>query len=410
MRTLLALLATVSCATAAPEFWVTPDFYSSPTTVQGQIFDPRLAWPIGSIQNPYTVSDANRFDAVMNSIPTNSTIHLMAGNYQTAGGWMPRSGQHITGAGMWVTTVQFPASLVKSWSLQGGVRHMIQPFNQLGEGRITLEDFTLDANYQKGSFVTLCGAQLLGPDCSMRRIRLINCASYTTNVTNYAECFGLTISSRGTYDQSGNDNFDGCIVSDYTQNWNNNMTPMGFVFNAHGRVLNCELNNNLYDGTNSMLGIGIAADNTQVYGNTLRWNRDALHFDTGNGWTNVAVFGNNFLYCGWMQDYHNAHFAGINYIGNSIILTNFFPKQPYIAVINMQGESSISGMHMSGNRIQFAASTKQVPTYFLVMQNVTGFQSDGDFIDAGLSNQIISSSGVTIQSKDLNGQPYPYNQ
>jgi hypothetical protein len=408
MKIILLFLATVVSLQGANEFWVTPDNYV-PAMSQGQSYDPRLSWPVGTVNNPYNGSDANRFDSVMNSLPTNCLAHLLAGKYQTAGGWMPRAGQRILGAGMYQTTIQFPDYLVKSWSGLGGTRHMVQPSAPYGIGGTTLEDFTLDANYQKGAIVTLCGAQILGPNCTMRHVRLINCGSYTTNITNYAECFGLTIGSRNSYENSGGDEFDGCVVSDYTQNFNNNMSPICFSDLAHGRVINCDLNNNLYDGTNSMLGIGIAADNTLVMGNTTRWNRDALHFDTGTSWTNAQIIGNNFLFCAWAQDFHNATFSGINYIGNTVILTNFAPKNPWCAFINMQNDAVISGIHSSGNRISIAPCTKPCPAYFAVMQNVSGFQSDGDFIDAGCSNQIVNSTGVTIQSRDLKGNPYPGN-
>ena len=55
--------------------------------------------------DPYGVTNATRFDELMNGFPPNTTVHLAAGDYQTkgyaigvSGGWKPKRGFRIVGA------------------------------------------------------------------------------------------------------------------------------------------------------------------------------------------------------------------------------------------------------------------------------------------------------------------------
>src|SRR2546425_13147767 len=67
----------------------------------------------GTIGDPFDASSASKLDGLMSSFAPYTTIHLSAGIYQTngyaagvTGGWQPKRGQRIVGAGIDVTTLK----------------------------------------------------------------------------------------------------------------------------------------------------------------------------------------------------------------------------------------------------------------------------------------------------------------
>src|SRR3989442_12519961 len=67
----------------------------------------------GTITDPYDASNAANFDAMMNSLMPNTTVHLDAGVFLTkghadgvSGGWQPKRGMRIIGEGLDVTTIK----------------------------------------------------------------------------------------------------------------------------------------------------------------------------------------------------------------------------------------------------------------------------------------------------------------
>src|SRR5437588_5038868 len=74
----------------------------------------------GSAGNPYVRTTAASFDALINSstIPSESTIHLMAGTFRTAQGLTLKQNWRLRGAGIDVTVVQMDSSLSPpTWGL-----------------------------------------------------------------------------------------------------------------------------------------------------------------------------------------------------------------------------------------------------------------------------------------------------
>src|SRR6266513_2037470 len=60
----------------------------------------------GTECDPYDGSSQTALDNLLNSFPPNTTVHLGSGTFQTqgfasgvSGGWQPKSGQRIVGAG-----------------------------------------------------------------------------------------------------------------------------------------------------------------------------------------------------------------------------------------------------------------------------------------------------------------------
>ncbi len=66
----------------------------------------------GTLNDPYDGSTAAKFDAIMNSLPEGTQVHLGPGEFQTAGysddatgGWQIRAGMRIVGSGIDITTL-----------------------------------------------------------------------------------------------------------------------------------------------------------------------------------------------------------------------------------------------------------------------------------------------------------------
>src|SRR5437870_5147557 len=101
----------------------------------------------GTEVDPYDGSSPTIFDALMNSFPPNTTIHLGPGIFQTqgyaagvSGGWQPKPGQRIVGDGIDETTLKLvnaSASATSVISAIGG------PSSNFLNGFEAL-DFTLD--------------------------------------------------------------------------------------------------------------------------------------------------------------------------------------------------------------------------------------------------------------------------
>src|SRR5690242_13683322 len=94
---LSATFLTSGMATAATQF--TNEFWVSTNTGTANL---------GTLSDPYDGSTQVKFDGVMSNLPAASTLHILAGKYQTRGAnaFPLRSGQKILGSGMDVTTLQ----------------------------------------------------------------------------------------------------------------------------------------------------------------------------------------------------------------------------------------------------------------------------------------------------------------
>src|SRR6266536_55823 len=147
----------------------------------------------GSPSNPYDGSSPTIFDNAINSIPINSTIHLGPGIFPTRGfregygGWRPKSGQKIVGAGIDATVIKLvEASAPNAKYYAIGTEHDLDSFES--------SDFTVDCNLPGQAIPNYtfppiaCGAVFVqGKNIRLRRIRAINFG--TLSPPN--ECFVL---------------------------------------------------------------------------------------------------------------------------------------------------------------------------------------------------------------------------
>ena len=143
----------------------------------------------GTLNDPFDGSSASKFDALMNSQPANTRIHLGAGIFQTKGyadgvdgGWQPKAGMKIIGSGIGVTTLQLTGTTTTN-------RHYFAIGHALAvegiEGTLAdfleVSDLTIDCNLSSGSAAVACGAiRMKGNHARVQRVRAINWGSKST--------------------------------------------------------------------------------------------------------------------------------------------------------------------------------------------------------------------------------------
>jgi hypothetical protein len=103
----------------------------------------------GSQGNPFNGSTQAKFDALMATLPANTTIHLGPGTFQTNLAtriWILGNGWQISGAGMYLTAVQAIGNLS---SYHGGLAVLDNQTTSISttpRSNVAIRDLTLDAN------------------------------------------------------------------------------------------------------------------------------------------------------------------------------------------------------------------------------------------------------------------------
>lgn len=131
------------------------------------------AWARGQSElwlSPLHVSTPEKFDALMNALPTDCTVHLAGGTYWTSGGkgfWL-KTGQKIIGSGMDVTVISLTNNAIGSHLVLG-----TDPLDCVDDVKIF--GLTIDANSQNGSTnAQTLGAWIYGTHSSIQQVKVIN--------------------------------------------------------------------------------------------------------------------------------------------------------------------------------------------------------------------------------------------
>src|ERR1700733_9139292 len=195
----LAGLLTVFSAGAATaittEFWISP--YAT-----GNFYTNGFG---GTINGPLDGSSQANFDDNINSLPNNSTIHILAGTYQTHGVSI-KSYQKIIGSGIDVTILQFPPG----YYVGGSGPSVIYTAPAVTNAEVC--DLTCDCNSLNNSD-TYSGVIINGRENAVRRVKIINCGDYGGG----SEAWGISLPNFNTLDGAGNGNIiEECEVSQYT--------------------------------------------------------------------------------------------------------------------------------------------------------------------------------------------------
>lgn len=142
----------------------------------------------GTVCDPYDGSSQTKFDSLMASFQPNTTIHLGPGTFQTNGsngGWNPKSGWRIVGAGFDETILM----LVNASSTSTLTTAIGAPSTNFLNG-FEASDFTVDCN-PGGQSAAACGAiSVAGSHIYIHRIRVINFGTQAAAVKGAAIVVG----------------------------------------------------------------------------------------------------------------------------------------------------------------------------------------------------------------------------
>lgn len=394
VKILLLLFLLSTTFAGAAEFYVSP----TPTPTTNGI---RMAFDVGTINNPYDASTVDRFDAVMSIMPPSAVVHLQAGIYFSRGqqGWGPKSFQQIIGAGIDATIIKFPPDLVANGKMNGN--WILAPQSPYRQTNILVSDLTLDCNYQTGAMVILNGIDLHGSGNTIRRVKLINSSAFT--VIGYGEAWGITIAAF-PFQTAENNRIEDCIVSGFTCNGINNITAMGLLENNSGFITGNYL---VQTTTNHMFGITPGSHDTLVTGNILEGLTIGSHFDTLAGVTNDIISGNLFIRCSSAIDWDGGNFCDSSIINNIITITNDETGYASTTAIFLHAGSTFRNLIIGGNRVTVAGNFPN-QKFIYAPGSVTGLQVRNNSVATNLPSIFSgASTGVTFsQNYEPSGNVY----
>lgn len=161
--------------------------------------EPRTISGDGTISNPFDASTSEKFYKVMNALPVNSKIHLIAGTYTTYGvennsnrneNFYVKSGWYIRGDGRGKTIIQM------DWNINDEVDKLYSVFQENSNtqiGDITYKDFSIDLNFQdvqEELRVSSAGVNTNGFNQKAINLEVKNIGGYGA-----LECFGIQLLS-----------------------------------------------------------------------------------------------------------------------------------------------------------------------------------------------------------------------
>jgi hypothetical protein len=370
------------------EFWIS-------TNANGNMF---VNGTGGTLDNPFDGSTVSNFDVNMNSFPPNSTIHILAGTYQTygdnagnfssAGGFWVKSGQKILGSGIGVTILQHPFGTVSgSFMLNSGWVN--------GCSNAEISDLTCDCNYTSGSY-SYDGIELSGSENAVRRVRVINNSSESTS---NPEAFGIVLSPWSNNDSEGNI-IEECEVSQYA----GGTGISAILINGGSGIIR---NNRVFLPIvqNMFAFNGADMHDVLIEGNYVNGGSDAVYGDT-EGTTNLIIAHNTFINTGHAVSLNGQVRNNITIAFNTITLTN----PPLYSGIYAFGTwtsvgSFFTNITIIGNNVQTVSG---VPVSALNFYNATGIIFADNKIDSSITNFLSNCTGVNMYDNyDLFGNYLP---
>lgn len=375
----------------ALEFWIS-------TNTTAEFLTKGAGGTGGTLDRPLDGSSQTNFDHIMADMPSFSTIHILAGTYQTLGelDWGPKTGQRIIGSGIGITVLQFPASAVASGEVNR--LRIINPSPPYFQTNIEVSDMTLDCNYQPGSMITLNGIDLHGSGNAIRRVKVINAASFTSGITNYTEAWGITMESF-PYGEASENIIEGCEVSQFTNNNGNNLSAICLLENNSGIIRD---NRVIGNPPNLVFALAPGSHNSLVEGNYVVGAYSASHTDDGTGNTNIIFAHNRFVNCGSAIDWSNGHVENVTFAFNDIILTNspYFPRNNGSSTaFNFQpSPATFKNVAIIGNTVSFTGLTNVPKLEFIDAHNITGLIVEKNTVDARLTNSFANCLNIRMDN------------
>jgi hypothetical protein len=377
-----ALIALTSMGSAA----ITNEFWVSTSTNTANL---------GTQSNPYDGSTQPKFDAVINHLSANATLHILGGTYQTYGDYDCRlkSGQRILGSGIDVTILQLPKAAPSPYatSVVG---------SEDGATNIQVSDLTCDANFTSGA-LTYYGIHLDGTSNAIRRVKVVRIAGFNTN---QLETFGIMLHN-DKLPASGGNIIDSCVVSNCAGS--HQITAIGLSGGASGTWISGIVSNNsvylLPDPIGAQFGINLSwATGCLVKGNYVDGADVGCYGDTG-GTTNVAIFNNAFTNCYQGVRYQLTARNNITIASNTISLNGTSYAYPVKGI--WLESNCYTNIAIRANRVGFD-NHQTTGASFLDIETVNQLNVADNMVDSSLTNRIIGTGLLFHGNHDLSGNNY----
>jgi hypothetical protein len=380
------LMQTASAETVfANEFWIS-------TVVQTN--GGNGVYGSGTLDCPYDGSTQAKFDAAMYNLPTNTTIHLLAGKYQTVGGdgggnsQCLKSGQKIMGSGIDNTIVQLVTN--------AEVRYVVA--NSLfGCPNIEVADLTLDCNYTTAlGAVSRGGLLLYGTGLVARRVKVINAAFAGTGEVGGINFFTGGMNSEGNI-------IEECEIYP-APGAPGECTGIGLDSSVGASYwISGVMRNNRIMTPGAAMG-GAWMRNTLIEGNYVKGSARGFAGDTG-GYTNITVAHNVFENCTYPVFLYNNNvfLQNLMFCYNTISSTTSSSTSQAFRFQNNGG--SFTNISIIGNTVTFNGNQPVSGSLFLYADNIiTGLIVANNTVEGGLSNSISGCANVSMYNNyDLKG-------
>ena len=354
---------------------------------------------LGTLSDPFDGSTQMKFDTVMHNLcgdytHPNSTIHILAGTYQTLGsssfnqgvGWRLQQGQKIWGSGIDNTIIRLVTNVLTQTYVIGSF-----PF---GCSNMEVADLTLDGNYSPASgAISIGGVELDGNGgFIVRRVKVVNVAW----ADPIREVVGITFTTGGA------DHSDGNIIEEcevYSAPGAPGPGCDGLAFNGGP--------NNWMSGimrNNRIVTPGIGCGgawmrNTLIEGNYFEGATSGLYGDTG-GYTNIMVAHNVFENCTYPVMIVAVPRQNLTFCFNTITLPSTGG-----AAFWFYSNGSYTNIVIIGNNVGYNHPWQpNRGGYFLWANNITGLVVANNTVDPDLSSPFSGCTGVNMYfNYDLQG-------
>ncbi len=361
---------------------------------------------LGTLDNPFICATEPEFDYTMSNLclVPNSTIHILAGTYQTHGspsGFLLKTGQKVIGSGIDVTVLQ----------LAPGTRDNTVVIGSLIGTNMEVSDLTCDGNYQgqSGASVTYHGVGLWGTQNAVRRVKVINLAKFGGNT----EAWGIVLNNSNLADSEGNiieecevSHFQGGVygkgISAISLNGKYQSTPISGIVRGNRVLLDPSLSNP------EVAFNGNWIHDCLYEGNYVNGATFGYYGDTG-GSTDIIVTHNTFknVFQGISQ--YNSSRQNMTFSYNTILLTINTTTQAKLA-FNFS-DTWFTNFNILGNTVSWNSPPPSGSAgYFLDLDDISGLLVANNRVDPTLVNGFVGSDAtnnyVFQNNYDLNGNQY----
>jgi hypothetical protein len=353
---------------------------------------------LGTLDNPFICNTQTSFDYRMNNLPANSTIHILAGTYQTLGDndWFIKSGQKILGSGIDVTIIQLVTNAPSGSFVMGSPPGT----------NIVVSDLTIaGANTSTLSYSGLC---LSGTKLTVSRVKAINLAFFDKSVNSEAWGIGMVSCGYGSTIQSEGNIIEDCEVSHFQGG--SGISAIFFNGSPTNSISGIMRGNRVYLSTSVPLGYfafnGAWTHNWLVEDNYVHGGSVGFYGDTGS-YLNVVVAHNLFENCYYGIELLYGNRKNLTFASNTILLnpgTNVYNHNDAFLFYIASG-FTYTNIVISGNSVDFSGATICGMTYnFLNADTVGGLTVKNNTVDSLLVNHISDCNAINIQKNfDLNG-------